>query len=540
MTFQLRGYQINAKKDTYRYWKDGTGTAPIIVAPTGAGKSVIIASIINDIRRKNPNVRFCMATHVWELVEQNSKRLALFNPELEGDIGIVSGQQGNDHNHPIVCGTIQTLARRLDQMEHNDPFALLIIDEAHLLPVKATSQYRTFIDWARDKNPEMRILGLTATPYRLDSGYLHEGENALFDGVSYDIEIKTLIEHGHLVTPKTRWSGATMNHDLLKIRAGEYTAESQDSAMNMEDMIKDALSQGNNTKADRWLWFFPSVESAEKASEYIAEIQDHRCVCIHGGQTPNHRDMYLHMFRDGHATHCTNVQVMTTGIDIPQINHVVLGFTTKSTNKYVQTIGRGLRPHPHKENCIVLDYGRNAMRHGTLDRLMVQTKEKKDTSVVAARHCKVCGAYMSANEQVCVECGNAFPKRFAKLTFNKRFNGEVLSWLVEPTTAKIDRTLYKTWDGKSGFKTVKIGYYTEHGEWLNEWICPEHPDNHIATRIYRQRWNKTYQCEPPIGAALCVRHLKEQRLQPARLTYARTSGDDYPQILSVEYEEEYQ
>ena len=537
-TIQLRPYQADAVSDVWEYWREGKGSAPLIVAPTGAGKSVIIAAIITAIRRKNSAVRIINATHVRELVEQNIERLKNYAPELEDDIGIMSGTIGGPYDMfmPIIYGTIQTLARRLDNMETLKPFDLLIIDEAHLLPTTEASQYRTFISWLREKNPNIRILGLTATPYRLDSGYLHEGEDAIFDGIAHDIGVKTLIDLGCLVTPKTKWAKPGMDVDKLKTRAGEFTSESQDETMNLSGMVDDALSQGSTTPKDRWLWFLPSVKSAHECADYLVSI-GHKAEAIDGNLSFADRNLCMNNFREGFITHCCNVNIMTTGIDIPEINHVVLARATKSTSLYVQMCGRGLRPSQGKDACLVLDYGQNARRHGMLDNPQPTVDRKSAGKKSLVRHCKACGSFMDPEERVCPECGFVMPRRQVEFKFRRRFEGEMASWLEPPKVHEIVADNYKPWTGRSGYQTVRCSYKTDGGQWINEWICPEHPPDHVATRMFQERWRKTFNTEPPVGVDECIQRLDASRLKPARVTTMQSSGDKWPQISNIEYEE---
>ena len=540
--FELRGYQKETQAGLWKYWREGIGTSPLVVIPTGGGKSVSIASMISKIRQVNQNVRILMVSHVKELVVQNSKRLQEHAPELTMDIGMMSGKIGSNPEAPILCGTIQTLARRFDVLSVYEPFDLLIVDEAHLIPTKTTSQYRKLIAYLRERNPKLRLVGFTATPYRLDSGYLHKGDDAMFDGIAYDVSVKTLIDEGCLVTPRTSWNAESMDVTKLKTKMGEYTAESQDDALKpvIQKMIINALNQGSLTDRDRWLWFFPSVESAEQGQKLLEEYKQ-EAVCIHGGLNDKIRDELMREFRLGQVMHCTNVNIMTTGIDIPEINHVVLARSTQSTVLYVQMCGRGLRPAEGKEQCVILDYGANAARHGVLDRpkLNYHKKKRGKKNASEARNCPKCGTYMDIEFTVCPNCFYSMPNRRQEVKLSTPFRGEMVSWLEKPTTKTIKKTYYDPWEGKSGFTTVRVKYMDEDGVGYSEWLCPEHPEQHKATSMFRSRWRRTYgdKSIPPIGVDECIEMMRSHRLQPEQITVGTPEGKEWPTIMKIKYEE---
>ena len=537
--FELRDYQQDALSGIWRYWREDEGTAPLVVVPTGGGKSVIIAEMIRLIRRKNDKVRILMVSHVKELVVQNLERMRQNAPDLSSSIGIMTGPYTENRRAPILCGTIQTVINRKEQFE-DTPFDLMIVDEAHLIPTRDSSQYRTLIAYLRSINPNMRLIGFTATPFRLDSGYLHQGADAMFDGVAADVPIKTLIDDGRLVTPRTTWNAESMDVTKLKTQAGEYTAESQDEAIRpvIGKMALDALKQGSRTERDRWLWFFPSVESAQIACDWL-EINNQKAVCIHGGLPAIERDDLMRQFSEGEVQHCTNVNIMTTGIDIPAINHIVLARATKSTVLYIQMCGRGLRPYDGKDRCVILDYGKNAQTHGTLDRPRIHEKGKPKDREPAARQCKACGCYMESDAAHCPECGYIPPPRKRKINLTQPFRGEMVSWLSPPHSVGVRAVNYEKWEGKSGFPTVRVRYALDDGDYISEWLCPEHPFDHVATKMFSQRWRRTFGKDetPPVGVQDCIERLTSHRLQPLSLTVGTREGKEWPDIMSVEYAE---
>lgn len=171
MKLTLRPYQQDAIDALYQYWADGRGSDPLIVAPTGAGKSLMLAKLIEDALGYT-GTRVLMLTHVKELILQNAEELVNMLPGV--DLGFYSASIGQKRlDKQVTFAGIQSIWERAPDMV--PPPDLVIIDEAHLVPQNTTTRYGRFINELRQCNPAVKIVGLTATPYRLDSGYLHKG-----------------------------------------------------------------------------------------------------------------------------------------------------------------------------------------------------------------------------------------------------------------------------------------------------------------------------------------------------------------------------
>jgi len=191
---ELRDYQQAAIDGLYDYWAAKRGDNPIIVAPTGAGKSLIIAKLIEDALAY-PGTRILMLTHVAELLMQNAEELVGMLPGV--DLGFYSASIGQKRlDRQVTFAGIQSIWQQAENMI--PPPDLVLIDEAHLVPKNTTTRYGKFLDDLKQCNPAVKVVGLTATPYRLDSGYLHKGKGALFDGIAYDIPVGMLMDQGYL------------------------------------------------------------------------------------------------------------------------------------------------------------------------------------------------------------------------------------------------------------------------------------------------------------------------------------------------------
>ena len=204
---ELRDYQRAAIDALYAWFRAGRGS-PLVVAPTGSGKSVILAEFARSAVVAYPETRILIVTHVRELIAQNHAALIRLWPDAPA--GIYSAGLGKRQlGRQVLVAGVQSVARRARDLGHVD---LAIVDEAHLVPRSSDTQYGRLFEGLRATNPNLKVIGLTATPYRLDSGLLHGGENALFDGIAYDIPIGMLVERGHLAPLDLQAPGRGVRH----------------------------------------------------------------------------------------------------------------------------------------------------------------------------------------------------------------------------------------------------------------------------------------------------------------------------------------
>jgi len=191
----LRDYQEESLSKLFEYWAHDKGKAPIIAAPTGSGKSLIIAEFCRRVCMDCPSVKIMVLAHVRELLTQNEKELKSLWPEA--NTGIYSAGLGKRQiSAQITFAGIQSVYSRVFEFGKVD---IVIVDECHLIPRDADTRYGKFFRDMKLANPDVAIFGLSASPYRLDSGMLHEGKDALFDGIAYSVDIKKLIHDGYLV-----------------------------------------------------------------------------------------------------------------------------------------------------------------------------------------------------------------------------------------------------------------------------------------------------------------------------------------------------
>ncbi|MFA7167676.1 MAG: DEAD/DEAH box helicase [Sphaerochaetaceae bacterium] len=447
MVLELRPYQQDAIDAFWAFVSSG-GRSGVISAPTGSGKSMIIADICRTMCTRWKTTRVIVCTHKYELIRQNEAELKAYYPEA--DTGIFSAGFGRrDTDKRVIFAGIQTIYDKIEKLEKTD---LLIIDEAHLVNTKDGTQYAQFIADLKLANPHILILGLSATPYRLDNGLLYEGEDRLFSALIYDISLRRLIEDGYLSPVISKGGVHKIDLEAVKLTAGDYNKKDLEHAADQESLIRDAVNEIVTYGADRraWLVFAAGVKHGKHIK---AEIEKHGITCdIVTGQTPkDERTRILEDYK-AHKIQClVNVEILVAGFNAPCVDLIALMMATKSTSKYVQAVGRGTRICDNKLNCLLLDYGGNVERHGVLDEVTPSTAKKgKGEGEAPAKECPQCQEIIHASLRVCPMCGHEFPPPAPQHT-GIGYDGAVLSSQEKGKWCELsDPPEYSRWKGKEG------------------------------------------------------------------------------------------
>jgi DNA repair protein RadD len=476
----LRPYQRAAIDGLYNYWSDKKGDNPIIVAPTGSGKSLIIAHLIKDAMAY-PGTRVLVLTHVKELLEQNASELVALYPEA--DVGFYSASlKKKVLRKPITFAGIQSIHKKAYQMVPAPD--LVIVDEAHLIPKTDGTRYNKFLSDLRICNRGVKVVGLTATPYRLDSGWLHEGDNAIFDGIAYDIPVADLMEQGFLAPVISKSGVKTIDLSNVGKRGGEYIESELAKAASDPELVTETVAEIVRYGAERkaWLVFACGVNHAELLR---AEFETHDIAAdvVTGSDGMSARADKIERFRRGESKCLINVNVLTTGFNVPHVDLVAMVRATESTGLYIQIVGRGTRIAPGKENCLVLDYGDNVMRHGFIDKIKPKIKGRTEDGEAPVKKCPSCLTVNHAAVRVCVECGHEFPPpQFNHGT--KAYSGAMISTQVQAEWVDVDDVGYSRWRKEGKPDSIRVTYYCGLIK-VSEWLCPDH-GGYAAERYHKR------------------------------------------------------
>ena len=314
---QLRPYQQAAVDALYRYLRNRDGN-PVIVAPTGSGKSLIISQIATDAVTRWQG-RVLVLAHRQELLEQNADKIRRLCPEIP--VGLFSSGLGKrDTSQPVICAGIQSVYKRACEFE---PFDLAIVDEGHLLSGRDDSMYGRFLSDARVINPQLRLIGLTATPFRLDSGLIY-GPDRIFSDVCNEISIRQLLADGFLCALVSKTGATRFDTSGLHVRGGEFVSREIEDLMGADELVEAACSEIVELTQDRntVLIFAAGVEHGRHVQRILQERHDVECgfVC---GETPGaERNETLSrfarvtgnsLFEKTPLKFLVNVSVLTTG-----------------------------------------------------------------------------------------------------------------------------------------------------------------------------------------------------------------------------------
>lgn len=470
---QLRGYQREAIDGLYRWFGEHTGN-PLLVLPTAAGKSVIQATFVHETIQHYPQTRILLVSHVKELLEQNVRKLIDIWPEAP--IGIYSaGLRRRERGYQITVAGIQSVHNKALEL---GMFDLIMVDECHLIPPTGDGMYRRFMDDSRRINELVKIIGMTATHYRMKTGRLDEGEDALFDGIAYEVSVRRLIDEGFLANLISKKGITKFDLNGVGTRGGEFIPGQLEAAMDKAELTRAAVDELVKLGADRrsWIIFCAGVEHAYHVRDEMRSRGISAATVT--GDTPNdERASTLAQFKAGSIQALTNCDVLTTGFDAPNIDLLVMLRPTKSTGLYVQIVGRGMRLAPGKQNCLVLDYAGNIERHGPIDQIQVRKpRGPGDSGVEGApvKECPDCQSLVPISVMTCPDCGHEWkekPKHAATASF-----ADILSERFKPNIQKFRvREIEYSRHVKEGKPdSVRVDYRCGFANKYAEWVCFNH------------------------------------------------------------------
>lgn len=519
----FREYQESAIRSIFDFFRLG-GKAGLISAPTGSGKSFIIAGIIQRALEVRPNFRVVSLAHRQELLSQNGSKLLKVLPECSDKLSFYSEGLGSKRIDQICFAGIQSCWSKFDLFGKVN---LLIIDEAHMIPKKGEGQYRTFIEGLKLVNPKLYVVGLTATPFRTDSGFLTNGANPLFEDICYEIPVGDLIEAGYLSKLITKQAKNQIDTSEVRVRQGDYVLKELEDALDplVGAAVNEMIECAHNRK--KWLVFCPGIKSAEVVSEEISSRGVKSAVIT--GKTPSkERASILAAFHRGDITALCNCDVLTTGYDEPGIDMIAILRPTKSGGLYVQIAGRGLRISPEKKNCLILDFGMNIDRFGPID--CMRFRRKSDKIVFNPRPYKICpqcGVSLNMGVQFCTECDYEFEK-VAALHEPEASEDPIIS---EPKTLTVYSVSYRRHKKTDKPDSMRVDYHCGTTS-VSEFICFEHGG--IATmkalKWYADRCPEPLEKVPTVAEAL----LAQGRFKVPKKITVKQDGKFW-RVIEVDY-----
>lgn len=574
--FQPREYQGWASDAFFGFYANGHDGHPVIAMPTGTGKSVVIAGLCSTILTSWPTQRILMLAPTKELVEQNAEKLLSIWPAAP--LGICSASLNRyDVGSPITFGTIGTVINRKEQLATKDkPIDLVFVDECHLVSDKESTQYRQLFDYLLECNPNVKFIGLSATPYRLGVGHIIDG--GLFTDVCFDSTtleaFNWFIEQGYLLPLIPRPTKTKLDTEGVKKQGGDFQAKDLQRKVNKAEVTSAAVIETLDLAADRshLLWFSTGIEHAEAIG---AELESHgeTVVVIHSKSAT--RDADLAAFLAGEVRHCVNYGILTTGFDFPGLDCIVMLRPTKSPGLWVQMLGRGTRPFyapgfdlttvegrlaaieaSVKQNCLVLDFAYNTAEMGPINDPKLPKKKGKGAGDAPIKTCgrtgdppisnlvpdehgnhpEGCGTWNHPSARNCIQCG-------AEFSFEVKFGADASSaaLLADSSGAyekpvvneyKVSRVSYEIHKKTGRPDSLRVTYYCGLRRFTH-YVLPEHGGN---PRKRSEGWWMLH------GGGLMPESTLECRRAIDSLRVPRVirvwEKKDYPQIMDWIFDEQ--
>jgi len=525
---QLRTYQKRAIRVTHHYLNNLPGN-PVIAMPTGTGKSLVIGGLIR-LTLTYPGRRVLVLAHVKELLTQNQKQTLTFDPSL--NTGVYSaGLKRRDTKTDVLFAGIASVYKRARELGF---FDLVLIDECHLVSDDADTMYQNFLQDLKKINPDLKVVGLSATPWRTTSGLLTSGK--LFDAICYDLtgvkEYNQLVKDGYLAPLVARGMDESFDTSLVKIRGGEFVPKELQHAVDNKTLTKLAVAEMVSEASNRkhWLVFATGIEHSEHVAEELCALGV-KASFVHSKITTNERDERLDAFKKGELTALVNNNVLTTGFDFPGIDLIGMLRPTMSPGLWVQMLGRGSRPAPEKENCLVLDFANNTMRLGPVNNVQIPHagERGKREGTAPVKKCEKCKTINNAAARFCCACGEEFPRQ-PYITATAAGLDVVDNGESKLTRVKVDGVRYARHEKKGSTPSMKVTYQCGI-KFYRQWVCLEHVGyaRHKAAMWWREHSNSDDipdTVEEALTVTQCLR-------EPTEIT-VDTAGK-YPSVITCDF-----
>lgn len=554
----LRPYQNDAGAGLWAWLMAAKGN-PLVVAPVGAGKSLLIADFIREVHTRYPRTKIIMLTHVKELLEQDSAELLEYYPSADICFYCAALKQKRLHAD-IVFASIQSIHNKVAHL--NRPPEIIIIDEAHLLSHNESTQYRKFIDAAKAINPNCVTVGFTGTPYRADTGRLDEGEGKLFDGIAYEISIAWMIEQGYLVAPIAPSVKTVMNADGVGSRNGDYIAGQLERAVNIpyitDACCDEVVAIGREAGRKRWFGMTAGVGHCKEVLDALV-VRGMNCRSITGNTPKDERRDTIGWFKEisDDVRILLNVGTLNVGFNCPHIDLLFPMRPTRSSVLYMQYTGRGLRPvyaqgfdletqegrlaaiaASPKPDCLFVDFGGIINGLGPIDMQDVRKnkKEEKGDGDAPFKWCPQCeekgvATKCATAQKYCYVCNY----HFAAHSVDRNAAKEValLSTDAPPLWHDVIDVSYEQFQGKT-HRMMRVTYTCQGGRFF-EYVCCEHPDGSYPKKKAAQ-WFKTHGDSVGSELATDAVDMQDHYLVPARIQVMRQKGNPkYFEVINVQF-----
>lgn len=464
----LRDYQKRSIDEIYKWFREHPIGNVCTVLPTGSGKSHIVAALCRDALKSWPATKVLMLTHAKELVEQNAEKMLEHWPNAP--LGVYSAGIGRrELGEAITFGGIQSLRTKGNLIGHID---LVIVDECHLISHKDEGGYRALLASLSAINPHIRVIGLTATPWRLGHGRIDEGD-ALFSDLLEPVTIEELIYKGFLAPLRSKFTDHSQDVDGVGKRGGEFIYGQLEKAVDTDEdvaaIVKETVTRANHCRSI--LVFGTGVHHAEHLAEAFNAV-GFEAACITGKTGKNERARLIDQFKSGSLKVLTNAEVLTTGFDAPNTDCLVMARPTMSPVLYVQIAGRGMRLKDHADHCLVLDFAGNVQRHGPITSVQPPKAKGNGKGEAPVKPCPECGEAVHMSVKECPDCGYLWPIEKVQKDW-KLYQDDIMG--IKPLEMEVSDWSWRVHKGyRSGLDMLLVTYYYGFTNSVKEYLTIEH------------------------------------------------------------------
>jgi DNA repair protein RadD len=523
-----RWYQTEGVDSIFNYFEAGNTGNPVVAMPTGTGKSIVIAMLVKKILQSYEHSRIIKLTHVKELIAQNFNALLEHYPLAPA--GIYSAGLGRrDSGYPITFAGIGSVARKADLFGHID---LALIDEAHLVGQGEKTNYQIFLAGLKRANPRLKVIGFTATPYRLGQGLITD--EGIFTDICYDVTgfeaFNRLIAEGWIAPLVPKRTSAEIDISGVSIQKGDFNQRELQDVSDRAEITCAACDEMCELGRDRhhWLVFGSGIEHVEHIAEELRG-RGITAVTVHSKMDDKVRDKNILDFREGRVRCAVNNVVLATGFDAPFIDMIGMLYATTSPGRWVQMLGRGTRPYPGKANCLVLDFAGNTNRLGPINDPIIPHKRGKKGGAAPVRCCPMCNTYNHISVRFCTECGFEFPRE-VKITQQASMLEVIAGSSPVVHVLPVDRVEYVIQNGRFGKPPILLARYHCGMRQITDFVCLEHDG--YASKKARDWWRKRSLTDPPDTVDEALKRTVELQVPKHIRVWINRK---YPELLSYDF-----
>ena len=511
-SLKLRDYQEESLQALDNALQTSEGN-PCVVLPTGSGKSLVMAEAVKRWIAGYPAFRCIVLAHRKELVKQNSEEFKRNAPGIK--VGVYSaGLNRRDMDKQVTFAGIDSVYKLGGTFE---AFDIVIVDEAHRIPVRGEGKYRSFINMCKVVNPKVRVVGFTATPFRMSCGSICHRDHIL-NTVCYEANVGDLIQQGYLCKLRSK-VGKEESADISEVKknsGGDYIINSLASASRKGDLVtravRSAVGHLRDEKRSATVWFCVDVAHCKDVAAALISMGIPSAV-VTGQTKKQERDNIVRQFKERHVHHLINCNVFTEGFNAQHIDSIILLRPTLSKGLYSQMVGRGLRTHNTKSDCLILDYAHCIYTHGPIDCL--------EAGEVVLYTCQQCKEVFSKATRVCPACGWEIPKetieREAREEAQRRKHAaeaaelEILGRI--PQELEVNEVFVELHKKQGSPDSLRISYRCGM-QMIREWVCLEHGG--YAEQKARRWWADRFGLER--AKTVTVNSALQELFLPSELT----------------------